>query len=194
MLLFLFLPLMLSLLHRARGVQDCNVRAVHLVPAESVEIDFERFDVDVAVRGERDAVDAEERVRIGAVDERGEGADVVDTAEDVGGVRAGYESGVRGQEGAEVGWCQEEEVVVVVRGGRGGGGGGGRRGRRDEGPPFDGDVGVVGCQAHPGGEVRFVVEAGKDDFAVGGESREDLREIGEELGGAGADYWQVGKR
>ena len=58
------------------------------------------------------------------------------------------------------------------------------------GPPFYGYVWVVAGEADPGGEVGFVVEAGEDDFAIGGEGGENLGEVGEELGCAWADYWR----
>ena len=71
-------------------------------------------------------------------------------------------------------------------GGWGGGGGGG--------PPFDGDIWVVDCEADPGGEVGFVVEAGENDFGGGGKGGEDLGKVREELGRAWADYWGWGQR
>ncbi len=90
-------PLVMPLLHRAGSIQDCNVRAVHLVPAEGVEIDAKRFDVDVTVRSEGDAIDAEECTGTSIVSQCGECTDVVDAAEDIGGVSACYESGCRGE-------------------------------------------------------------------------------------------------
>ena len=51
------------------------------------------FDVDFSMRGISDAVDAEEGFCAG-MDERGEGLDVVDCAEDVGCVGACNEDGL----------------------------------------------------------------------------------------------------
>lgn len=164
----------LMLLHIPLRVQRRDVWTIYFIPAEGVEIDAQGVYVHVPVWGQGDAVDAEECHGAAGVDEGGEGADGVDCAEDVGGVGAGDESGGWGEEGEEVGWCEGE---VGGLGSRWGGGW----------PPLDGDVGVVFCQAHPRGEVRFVVETGEDDFAAWREGREDLREIGEELGCAWAD-------
>ena len=78
-----------------RCVQDRDVRAVYFVPAEAVEVYAEGFDVDEAVRGECHAIDAEHSAGDG-VDCVCDGADVVDAAEDVARVRAGYEFCFRG--------------------------------------------------------------------------------------------------
>lgn len=133
-------PLVMPLLHRAGGIQHCDVRAIHFVPAERVEINAKRFDVDVAVRSEGDAIDAEECTGTSLVSQRGECTDVVDAAEDIGGVSAGYEPGCGGEKGPQVAWCQKEKVMV----------GGGRSGRGRQGilhgrPPFDADVRIMFC-------------------------------------------------
>lgn len=84
-----------TLLRGLRGVQTRDVGAVDFVPGEGVEIYAPVADVDGAVGGVGDGVDAEE----GAgdfVNDSGEGFDVVDRAQDVACVGAGEEFGLGG--------------------------------------------------------------------------------------------------
>ena len=74
-----------------------------------------------------------------------DGLDVVDGAEDVAGVRAGDEARVRGEKGFQ---CFRGELRVLFVSGA---------------PPFDGQVASAG-DLHPGCDVGFVVEEGKDQF------------------------------
>jgi len=122
-----------------RCIQLRNVRPVHFVPAERVKVRAERTHVDGAVWRKRDGVDAEERVG-NAVHGICDGADVGYGAENVGGVGAGDEGGVLGEEGFE-----RLGGKVRVYGGVG------------WRPEFEGDVEGFG-EEDPGGDIGFVVD------------------------------------
>ena len=114
------------------------MRAVDFVPAEGVEIDVEGFDIDGPVGCVGHAVDAEQGAGNG-VDEVGDGAKGRNAAKNIGGVSAGYEAGVGGEEGEKGGFFQ-------MRVGAGGGF-----------PPFKGQMQGRG-QRYPGGDIGFMVE------------------------------------
>jgi len=91
-----------------------------------------------------------------------DGLDVVDGAEDVGGVRAGDQFGLRRHQ-----LLQDGEVHRWIRRGFGG-------------PPFQIEVLLLG-DIDPGGEVGFVVEFRADDLVAGGEFQGE-GEVTEQLG------------
>lgn len=153
------------LLRRLARVQHGDVRTVHLVPRESVEVDPERLDVDPPVRREAHAVNAKQSTRF--VDRIRDGFDVVDPPQDIAHVRARYE--------LDLGAQQRLEIL-----------GGkfqlGLRGR----PPLDRQVEAI-REVDPGLDVRLVLHLGEDDLGALGDLQR-RGEVHEELGGGGAEH------
>ena len=73
------------------------MRAVDFIPAKGIDIHAQRLDIDLPMRCVRHAIDTQQCVGVRSVDGVRDGADVVDRAEDVAGVGAGYENRFGGE-------------------------------------------------------------------------------------------------
>lgn len=149
--------------------------SVEFIPGETIEIHAPVRHVDGAVGRVGDGVDAEEGAGDG-VDDRGESFDVVDGAEDVGGVSAGDEFSFGAHQIPQ--GVRVELRVEFVRGG----------------PPDQAAFSVEG-ELDPGGDIGFVVEEGDDDFVVGSDVVvQCLGKVTEQLRRGRPDYDAVGCR
>lgn len=156
-------------------VQHGDVRAIHLVPREGVDVDVEGPDVDGPVRRPRDSIYDYEGIggRTRTHGSRNLG-DRVGAAEDVARVRARYQTRARCEERSE-GSCSENRVWV-------------RRRRRGSGrPPLEGQL-VAGCEVNPRPDVCLVIDA-RDDYLVALRKCQCKGDVVEQLCRGGAEHF-----
>ena len=123
---------------------DALVGAVHLVAGEEIDVGAERREVGQAVRGVGDAVDGGDGAD--APRARGDGGDVVDLGDDVGGMREGDEPDLLVEDGIEGVERQAGGVAVDA--------------------PLA-DLDAVAREAAPVAGVGLVVLVGDDDGVAG---------------------------